>query len=149
MKHSREKNIRGFTLVELIMTLIIAITVMVIAVPYYQIYAMNTNLKAAARDLVGDIMNMKERAIAENATYTILIDIWQNRYTIQPTGQIKKIASFGKVNLYSTNLPGNKITFQTRGTMSAGDIVLANNRGSKATITTLISGRTYVAFTLK
>ena len=149
MKHSIGKNNRGFTLVELVMTVIIAVIVMAIGVPYYQSYAMNTNLKAAARDLVGDIMNLKERSIAENATYTILIDIWQNRYTIQPTGQIKKIASFGAVNLSSTNLPGNKITFQTRGTMSSGAIVLTNNRGSRATVTTLISGRTYVSFTLK
>jgi prepilin-type N-terminal cleavage/methylation domain-containing protein len=144
---------RGFTLIELIITLALIIIMGALAVPFFQSYAINTNLKSAARDIQSDFSSLKGRAIAENTTFSITFNVANNNYLIQQGGvtiQTKTPSYFARdIRITSVTFPGSTITFQTRGTASAGTLNLINSRNSTATITTTISGRTYVQFNLK
>jgi len=147
---------KGFTLLEGVITALILIIVAAMAVPAFQKMAINGNLKAAARDLVADFMSLKQKAMSENTVYTITFSVAEeaNNYTIQPRGgapiQIKTPAFFGSIRIFSANFGGRKtITFQTRGTSSAGNVVLTNSRNSTATITINFAGRIHVHFDLK
>jgi hypothetical protein len=53
------------------------------------------------------------------------------------------------LSINSTTYVGNIIYFQTRGTTSLGSIVLQNSIGSRATITSNITGKTYVTFAMQ
>ncbi len=163
MKHIGQK---GFSLVELLVVIAIIGIVAAIAIPQLQSYATNSRLKSAARDIMGDIFLCKERAIAENRMYRIAFNIDPaNTYTIEQcnntgssctTGysviQTKTPTTFGNDIRITNAAFGNNstINLQTRGTTEAGNVVLDNtSRGSTATITTNITGRTSVQFNLQ
>lgn len=147
---------KGFTLVECVIVIFILIVGTALAIPQFQRIAVNANLKSAARDLIADFSSLKQRAMSENIAYKITFDDAGdvNNYTIQQKGgapiQIKTPAFFGAIRILDASFgSGKTITFQTRGTSSAGHVVLTNDRNSTATITVNFAGRTYVQFDLK
>jgi hypothetical protein len=118
--------------------------------------AANASLKAAARDLVADFSVLKQKAMSENRVYKITFNDEEdiNNYAIQQkegaTVQVKTPALFGAIRIFNPNFgKGKTITFHTRGTASAGHVVLVDERNSTATITVNFAGRTYVRFDLK
>ncbi|MBA4348589.1 MAG: hypothetical protein C0415_01175 [Thermodesulfovibrio sp.] len=153
MRNNRQ---RGFSLVEILITIAILIILAAIAIPSFQGYVINTNLKSAARDLSADFFNCKERAVAENRQYRITFNVGANNYTIeQPPGTAiapaKSPLTFG-ANIQITNAAfgnGSSITFQTRGTATMGSVTLTNSRGSTAIISTNITGRPSVQFAMQ
>jgi prepilin-type N-terminal cleavage/methylation domain-containing protein len=147
---------KGFTLVEAIIVILILSVVTAIAIPEFSKMAVNGSLKAAARDLVADFSTLKQRAMSENIAYKITFNDAENtnNYIIKQkdgtTIQIKSPKWFGAIRIFSAAFgPGKTITFQTRGTASAGHVVLVNQRNSTATITVNFAGRTNVRFDLK
>ena len=143
---------RGFTLLEIIMTLALLTIVGAIAYPSYSRMTANGNLRNAARDITGDMANLKERAMAQNTQFDMVFNVGGNTYTYPGLAAGKTPASFGRdIRLTGTAFGGGStITFTTRGTLSqGGNVVLANGRGSTATITCNLSGRTYVQFNMQ
>lgn len=146
---------RGFSLIELLIAIALVAIVAAIAVPQFQRYANNADLKTAAREISGDFSAVKQMAVANNVRYEIAIDVAGNSYTLSRTDPsavvwTKSPASFGSgVSFVSTTFGGAKATFQKRGTVTNGTIILRNIRGSTATITTNITGRTYVEFAMQ
>jgi prepilin-type N-terminal cleavage/methylation domain-containing protein len=149
---------RGFTLLEMIIILGIMAIILTIAYPNFQRYYINGNLRSAARDIMGDISAMKEGAMAHNVQLSMIFDEpAANSYKIPrlpPDNNegliVKSPASFGQ-GVQLTEAPfGATITFLTRGMLSQDvNIVLKNSRGSTATITCNLSGRTYVQFDMQ
>lgn len=145
---------KGFSLIELIMICAIIAVLSLIAVPSFLRYTANTNLKSAVREVASDILNQKEKAISENRKQRILFDNNNELYTLQEntsgttytTTETKYLKPFGS-NIDITD--NYTITFQTRGTANNGTIKLTNNRGSTATITVNITGRTYATFSMQ
>jgi prepilin-type N-terminal cleavage/methylation domain-containing protein len=157
MVSRKEKGIRssqrGFTLVECGIVVFILAIMAALAIPSFQKYSQNGNLKAAAREIISDFSSLKQRAMAENKTFSVKFDVVQNNYIIQGggTNQVKTPKDFASditITTASFNV-GSTIKFQTRGTTSFGTVVLTNGRNSKATITTNIAGRTHVHFDFK
>jgi prepilin-type N-terminal cleavage/methylation domain-containing protein len=142
----------GFTLVELVITLAIIAIVAGIAYPTFQKFAVQGKLKAAARELMGDFANMKARAMAENVSYEITFNVAGNSYSMQAStgGPIitKSPSAIDKGVSIDSAAPG-LVTLDTRGTMTNGTYVLKNAEGSTATITTAVTGRTYVEYNFK
>jgi Tfp pilus assembly protein FimT len=144
---------RGVTLIELLIGIGIMMVVMTIASPHFRAYILNTNLRTAAREIEADIEDLKQRAITENNTFEIVFDTVQNRYTIQQGGnplQVKTPTVYSQ-DIRIASAPfggGSTIAFQTRGTATAGSVNLTNSRGSMATVSINISGRTYVQFNM-
>jgi prepilin-type N-terminal cleavage/methylation domain-containing protein len=145
-----KREYRGFSLIELLIALALVAIVATIAVPQFQRYSDNVNLKNAAREMSGDFSTAKQMAIENNRDYRIAIDVAGNSYTLTRTDTAavewtKSLASFGGgARITGTTFSGAAITFQKRGTASNGRVVLQNVRGSWAHVHVNITGRTYV-----
>ncbi len=133
-----------------------------IAVFSWNRYVTNANLRTATRELEADIFLIKERAVSERIHYRITLNVGANNYTIDQGGiatgdpytvlQTKSPATLGSSNiLLDTTFAGAQIIFQPRGTLGAGTgrVRLQNSRGSIATITVTITGRTHVQFAMQ
>jgi len=141
---------KGYTLVELIITLAVLSIISTIAALHLNNFVINKNLESAARDIVSDFFLCKEKAVSENTTYRIIFDVEGHSYTIQPDtpeAVTKHLSSFGPdIEIDSASFGNGKtVHFLTRGTVSPfGNIKLKNSRQSRATIKVNITGRTYV-----
>jgi type IV fimbrial biogenesis protein FimT len=68
---SRISSERGFTLIELMVTLSVAAILLAIAVPSYSSSRLNSQLRASANDLIGSINLARSEAIKGGATVTL------------------------------------------------------------------------------
>jgi type IV fimbrial biogenesis protein FimT len=150
----------GFSLVELIVVIALIAIVAAFAVPVWQNYSANSNLKAAARELMADLSNARQRAVEENLdVYRLTFNPVGNSYALSRTDTgvtlwTKSVADFGSgISIDGANPPnfsgGAVVSFRKRGTLSAGNVTLRNGLGSTATITVNITGRTYVQFAMQ
>ncbi len=151
----------GFTVTELLVTIAIIAIVAGIAYPSLNRMASNGNLRSAARDIMADIGTVKEGAMAYNQQFTIPFDTHANTYTVPvfpPKGDGTWTTITKTPASFSTGIQfngvafgaGSTITCLSRGTLNqGGNITLRNSRGSTATIICLVSGRTYVQFTMR
>jgi prepilin-type N-terminal cleavage/methylation domain-containing protein len=157
-----KRTCQGFSLIELLVVIALGVIVAAIAVPQFQRYSTNADLKTAAREVMGDFFNARQMAVEDTANiYRITFNVGGNSYilsrSIPPAAwedvwpNQKSLASFGSgISLYSVNFSsGAVVNFQKRGTVSAGNLILKNRLGSVATITVNITGRTYVKFTMQ
>ena len=151
---------KGFSLVELMIVIALMGIMAAIATPALQKYAINRNLKSAARDITSDFLMCKARAIAENRKYRIVFNVAGNDYTIEERNTadtawinpLTKAPTSFESDIIFTNVAfgaGTTATFKTRGTVTAGHVWLKNSRNSTAKITTNITGRTYVDFNMQ
>jgi Tfp pilus assembly protein FimT len=139
---------------ELVIILALIAVVVAIAIPSYNRMVLNSNLRSAAGDIQGRIAYFREKAMADNTRYTLTFDKANNRYrsSDMKADEWKYASSFGQdIRISSAAFGGgSKVTLETRGTLAvAGNIVLANSRGSTATIRCNLAGRTYVESQMK
>jgi prepilin-type N-terminal cleavage/methylation domain-containing protein len=160
-KDKGRHNGRGFTLMELIITMAILTIVALIAVPSFQRIAINGNLRTAARDIASDFALYKQRAIAESCMYRISLNVAGNSYQLQqcnntgsPCGgwttiQNKNLSGYATDIIFDAGTAPANYDFQTRGTVNMGTVILRNSRNSTATLTTNITGRINVQFIIQ
>lgn len=159
-------NQNGFSLIEMLMVVAIMAIVAAIAIPFFGGFLANRDLKSAARDIVGDVYELRQRAISENTWYQITFDQGANSYNLQkcantgsPCGNFndmitKKPSAFRiDISLSNVNINGGSVLqMQPNGVVSpttGGSVQLINGRGSTATVTIKLTGRTYVDWTLQ
>ncbi len=155
------KSQKGFSLIELIVVIAIIGIIAMVAIPAWNHYSINTNLKTAARDIASDIYTAKEKAVADNIMYLIEFTVGSNQYTLNKgtySGepyeliQTKSPSAIGSDVILTEatfGAMGPKIYFQTRGTAGNGHVSIANRYGSTATITVNNTGRTYVRYNMQ
>jgi len=146
----------GFSLVELIVVIALIGIVGMFSIPAFQRYATNANLKAAAREIMADMNNTKQRAIEENVNdYRITFNTVANTYALTRTDTGTTLwtksptASGADVRISATTFSGGVIGFRRRGTTTAGSVTLTNSRASTAVITVNFTGRAYAQFTIQ
>lgn len=150
----------GFSMVELLITLVLLGIVAAIAVPSFRGWVDNSNLKAAARMVSSDFYDTRGRASSENRPYTITYSPGTNTCRIQAAAannlaavdELKTFGEFGNVRLTSVNggTAAVAITLQSRGSVTPnGTLVVTNNRNSTGTITLLITGRAHVTYSMQ
>jgi prepilin-type N-terminal cleavage/methylation domain-containing protein len=146
---------KGFSLTELMVTIALFTILCLMAVPQFLRFAENGNLRSATRDITSDIMNMRETAVTRGAQCQITFNTGANNYTLTtPDGNLTKTPSNFSPDIVITNanfFGGNQsaVSFQPRGTTTNGTLTLRNNRGSTATITVNITGRTYAQYNMQ
>lgn len=158
-RRRKKKRQQGFTLAELIVTVAVMSIVAMIAVPAFQSIAVNGNLKTAAADLASDFALYRQRAMAEYRVYQITVIDGQN-YTIEQcanTGsacggdwelvQNKSLAAIAGDIAFTPEAA--VYTFQPRGIITSGTIIITNRRNSRATLNITAAGRTSVSFALQ
>ena len=147
---------KGFTLVEMMITIAIMAILLGISVSTWNRYRLNTDLKTAARTVVSDFFMTKQMAVRDATGYRITFNAGTNSYQLIETAtgnviQTRNISEFGPgIVLSNPNFGGNAtINFFARGTAEAGSVVVTNSINSTGTITVNITGRTYVRFNLQ
>ena len=143
INHKNKKS-RGFSLVEILIFIAISSILMAMASSMFRAYEKNRNLKEAAAAIMSDIKLAKQRSMAESVQYTITIDQDNNLYRIQggATDTTKNMSNFkGGISITDQNYAGDTITFNTRGTCTAGNVTIQNSRGSSIRIITSPMGR--------
>jgi len=155
---------KGFSLVEVMIVVALIGIVATIAVPNFQNYIRNRNLKTAVQEISSEFFVTRERALSESTTYRLVFDVGNNRYTTEeetPSGsgtwtvrQTKQVAASAAANdgivIDAANTTATSFTFQPRGTISMGGTVsIKNSINSRADITVNFPGRTYVTYTLQ
>jgi type IV fimbrial biogenesis protein FimT len=152
----------GFTLVELLITLVLVGIVLSMAVPALSGWLDNSNLKAGARTMASDVAFMRESALSSGKTHRITFNAGANQYTLRwdsdGAGTYADVPNYPALRTLSDSGSGVRITsvsqstinFTARGTINPfGTVVITNNRGSTATITTVITGRSYVTYSMQ
>jgi prepilin-type N-terminal cleavage/methylation domain-containing protein len=151
----------GFSLIELIIVIAIISIGATIAVPQFRSYQYNTNLKEAARDIASDISLYRQRAVSENVQYRIIFNQTANDYIVAKESVLGAGDFFGNIIAIKKVAGGNSlitmvsvpsfsggvayVTFQPRGTSTAGNVQLKHARISTIyKITTTIMGRVHV-----
>jgi prepilin-type N-terminal cleavage/methylation domain-containing protein len=147
---------KGFSLVEILIVIALIGILSTVALFAWQGFRDNNNLRTAAREIATDIAASKQRAVTEGIRYRLTFVAGGTSYTIAAdpftATQTKLLADFGPgLSIVSTNFAMGQLTFLPRGTLSGatGNVVLTNGRGSQATITVNITGRTHVAFAMQ
>jgi type IV fimbrial biogenesis protein FimT len=138
-------NQKGFTLIEMIVTVAIIATLTGIAIPVYIGMKPSIRLSGATRQIMGDLMWARMQAISQNNEFKILfLDNHQYRILDDVGGEstvTKDIHDeYYNVTLTST---ANPIIFYPRGNASPADTVvtLTNSIGTKKKVKIAITGR--------
>ena len=151
----------GFSLVELLITLVLLGIVLAIAVPSYRGWVDNSNLKGAGRMLSSDFYDSRARAMAENRSYTITYNPDPtNTCRIQAAAanglaavdETRTFGDYGTVRMASVNggTAAVTVTIQPRGSAApAATVGITNVRSSTGTITVLMTGRAHVTYTMQ
>ena len=156
----------GFTLVEMMIVIAIMGVLSAIAIPQWNRYRENADLRTAARNIVADIADIKARATSERLPYAITFNTTGNNYQIKrhtshtdstfiDVGDAKDIKSSGSgysVNMTTASFFGsssNTLRFDVRGTTNNGSISLQNARSSTANVVINITGKTNVTFNMQ
>jgi type IV pilus assembly protein PilA len=155
MKKTRIQE--GFSLIELLIVVAILAIVAAIAIPQFQRYAANADLRTAGRAVAADLAAAKQASVTENLdAYRLSFDVAGNSYALTRTDTgttlwTRSPASFGNgIVLTAVNFSGGSaVSYKRRGTMSLGTVTLQNGRGSTAVVTVNITGRTYVTFAMQ
>jgi prepilin-type N-terminal cleavage/methylation domain-containing protein len=152
----------GFTIIELLITLVLLGTVLSMAVPAISGWMDNLNLKSAARTLQSDVAFLRESAMSSGRTHTIAYDMGANTSTMKWDSDgagtyanlpnypaSRSLAEFGNgVRIHS--LSQSPIKIISSGAINPfGKVVLTNNRGSMAVIGIQITGRASVSYTMQ
>lgn len=147
---------RGFSLVELMIVIALIGILSAVGMFAWMGYRDNANLRTAARDIATDITASRQRSVAEGVRYRLTFNTGTGSYTIaaDPFAVVenRSLADAGpNVTISGTSFALGQLTFLPRGTLSGatGNVVLTNNRGSQATITVNITGRTHVQFAMQ
>lgn len=75
----RKSSERGFSLPELLLVIGIIVTVLAIAVPNIMEYLRTARIRAAANDVAASLQEARQKAIARNARYGVLLVTRSNR----------------------------------------------------------------------
>jgi Tfp pilus assembly protein FimT len=149
-------------MVELLITLVLVGIVLSIAVPAVSGWLDNSNLKAGARTMASDVAFLRESALSSGRTHLMAFNVGANQYTLRwdsdGAGTYADVPNYPALRTLSQSGSGVRITSASQSPIKIissgainpfGTVVITNNRGSTATITTMITGRSHVTYSMQ
>ena len=142
----RSNNIRGFTLLEVLLVLTLLAGVGFVLLVKLPVQLNERNLALASTQLMQDIRDTRARALAENTWFEIRFFEANNTYHIYQKNTLLQNISLPE-NIRFTNSP-NTIRFSAEGVPSflgtapiKGSVSLTNGKQTRVIITAVITGR--------
>ena len=152
----------GFTLVELLITLMLLGVVLAIAIPVISGWLANSSLKSVARTIASDVTYLRESALSSGRTHMMSFNMNGNEYTLRwdsdGAGAYADVPNYPSSRTLSefgngvriTSFSQSPILMIPNGSINPfGTVVIINDRGSTATVTTLITGRSHVTYSMQ
>ena len=146
----------GFSLVELMVAIAIIGILAGIAIPNFLSFLPNSRLRAATRDVVSCLQEMKIRAIKENANTVIDFDLANDQYTafvdngagafagdgIQNGTEaiIKQVTMLPDIDMNNSTFAGNTFGYNSRGLSTSGGTLSITNNINTTNIIANIAG---------
>lgn len=144
----------GFTLIEMMVTVTIAIILATMALPSYTAFVANQRVKSVGADLVVTMIKARNEAVMRNANVTVTANAggWQNGWqTTDSTGAILDTHGSSPLNVaISANFTGTggSVIYQSSGRLhptltGAASFTITSSKSASAyqCVTTDLSGR--------
>jgi type II secretion system protein H len=139
-----KRGMRGFTLTEMVIVVVVIGIIAAMAVPSFLSYIPKLKVKSAARDIVSQMRLARSRSVAERKPYGVYFDVANNCYclfedTDNPAAQtytladstIKSDTLEADVTLVSCTYTNACVVFNSTGAAStSGDLKLVTSDGS-------------------
>lgn len=120
------KHVKGFTLIELMVTLVVLAILMFLALPSYTLWIQNTQIRTAAESILSGLTLAKGEAARRNTAVELKIDAgsgWTAR--ISSTGEViqSRVAEEGTSTATVTVTPNgsDRVTFSGLGRLTTND----------------------------
>ncbi len=139
MKNGWMRNIPGFTVLEIMITVAVFAILIVVAVPNMALLSNAYQLRGAAREVASDLQFARLLAVKENRS--IRVAFASNSYQILRVSDGSVVKSRNVANDYpGLTLTNLSVDFYSRGDSNGNTIIVTNPRGAK-NITVNYTGR--------
>jgi len=138
MKYSLMKNSQGFTLLEVLITLVILTILGMVGVPSYNTFMANERFAAATNDLNNAYRFARNEAIKTSTSMTLeatsVDDVWANGWQVTHySGASPTVLFVSKEPHSSVEISGAAVTVRGRGSLSGGSNVSFTITGANKT----------------
>ena len=139
MRYFCKKREKGFTLIELIITISIAVIIMAISAPELRKIMTRNRLNGAGRQIVNDLMHSRMKATSQNNRFRVIF-LDNHRYTIHDDDNNNNTVDTGEATLTKDIQDSyHDVTFSAtadpifypRGTSWGTTVTVSNSVGSK------------------
>lgn len=128
-KNSFSRKFAGFTLIEVMITVVIVAILAAIAVPSYSLYVMRAK-RSAAQSQMMDIANRQQQFLMANRSFADKDTLVASGYTL-PADVAANYGYTIDVTASATGVPGYVLTFTPTGGQSADGALTLDNHGVK------------------
>lgn len=135
-QYTKNRRLGGFTLVEVMITVLLAAIVMGLAVPTFRSLTTSSRLSSQTNDLISVLTFARSEAITKNVRHTFCRAdsaaatecdaddaVWEHWIILRPDGEVVRrgiVPTFGGTLIVVSSLVGNAVTFGSDGLARTG-----------------------------
>jgi general secretion pathway protein H len=124
------RGIRGLTLIELLIVLVIMGVIAAITIPIFGSGVSTTELKSAARDVAAGLRTARGQAIGQRTEAVLLLDVAGRAFSVPPDTRVHRLAPGIELKLFTAqrdivNENVGAIRFYPDGGSTGGRVTLA------------------------
>lgn len=143
---SRRSNTLGFTLIEILLTLVIAAAITAISATAYSRLSSSAALKATTQDILVTLRRARISAIAKSEEVAFSIDNNKRIYWVVGSNRQRLLDSSLDLQIFSakglgTNKNISQIRFAPDGSSSGGEIKISNGKKVYNVVVEWLSGK--------
>lgn len=145
-KETMRRRSTGFTLIEVLMTMVIAVAITAISVTAYNRLSSTAALKATAQDILVSLRGARISAMAKSEDVAFTIDNQKRIYWVTGSNRQRAVDSSLDMQVFSARgINANKqishIRFAPDGSSSGGEIKISNGKKVYRIVVEWLSGK--------